>query len=754
MAIINTLITARDDMSDTINKVAKNTKAASKDIKNSLDSANDSAESLESSFDSLRNFDTSSLSGAISSFKKISQQLNEADGRAAKFLVTSGLLVGGIALVGAGFIAAVNSSSEFVKGLNETSKASGVTIERLQQMQTVFRGTGVEVEKFGDINKDTLDHLGDAFRDGSGPAADLKAYGLNLQDFNKYLNKTNGGIDAVVHTFYEMRKAGKSQAEITNVLETLASDSSHLVGVLKNYGSEQEALNAINQTHVGITEDTARAYQEYESKVEQLSTTFKSFQASALAPVVEDLTKILDMINGDWSAPSFQEMVKNVARFVGNDSLLSIPYNMAGGGQITSSIAASDAAAKSSAEMANSPQYQAPDPTGGYVNKEQEAKAAAAAAKAAAAQAKAFQARQDQASKWLAQLDINNATEQKKSDLNYDVQLKQLDKFLSDKLINQEQYEHGVQALNSQLTAANDKIVYDRQIQAAEQAHNRGLTGEYEYQQKIIDLKSSYQKQQADNEFNTEMERLDYLHNAKLIKEQDYLDQVAGITAKHNYELQNNSDLTNDMTRDNQYKQQAADLQAYADVMSQSMNIASQFGEAVASSAEQGSAAWYAATIATKTMAVVQAVIMANLAAAQALADPSALTAAQKIVQSETVRAIGYANAAMIAATAVMQIAGARETGGQVKAGGTYLVGEKGPELMQVGATGQITSNANMQKAMGGGGGDMHFSQTLIMQGSGISEQDAVMIKTMTEATVEKAFHTQSRRGGLLTQKS
>ena len=38
--------------------------------------------------------------------------------------------------------------------------------------------------------------------------------------------------------------------------------------------------------------------------------------------------------------------------------------------------------------------------------------------------------------------------------------------------------------------------------------------------------------------------------------------------------------------------------------------------------------------------------------------------------------------------------------GGEVGGGKTYLVGEKGPELFTPGASGQITSNDNLRKAM------------------------------------------------------
>jgi hypothetical protein len=49
--------------------------------------------------------------------------------------------------------------------------------------------------------------------------------------------------------------------------------------------------------------------------------------------------------------------------------------------------------------------------------------------------------------------------------------------------------------------------------------------------------------------------------------------------------------------------------------------------------------------------------------------------------------------------------AGSRATGGQVRGGESYLVGERGPELLTMGGSGRISSNDQLKQALGGGGG-------------------------------------------------
>src|SRR5215467_2252075 len=123
MAIINTLLTARDNTTSVVNKVRDNVKKATGDMQKNLDSASTSAEHLEGAFDNLRNFDTSSFTGFTQSLRQITQQMDNAEGSAAKFLVRVGLLAGGATAIGYALVSAVNKSSEYVNTMNEAAIA-------------------------------------------------------------------------------------------------------------------------------------------------------------------------------------------------------------------------------------------------------------------------------------------------------------------------------------------------------------------------------------------------------------------------------------------------------------------------------------------------------------------------------------------------------------------------------------------------------------------------------------------------------
>ena len=104
-----------------------------------------------------------------------------------------------------------------------------------------------------------------------------------------------------------------------------------------------------------------------------------------------------------------------------------------------------------------------------------------------------------------------------------------------------------------------------------------------------------------------------------------------------------------------------------------------------------------------KVLASAQAGISAALAILQVYADPNIPTQL-KFPLSATIAGITGAQVAQIAAASY---GGARALGGQVRAGGSYLVGERGPELITASSMGRVTPfNQLMRESREGGGGE------------------------------------------------
>lgn len=371
--------------------------------------------------------------------------------------LSTGLLgVASVGLMAATAIVGLTlASNAYVRELNQISANTGVSVESLQQLETAFYGTGLSMEKFGDINKDTLDKLGDAFRVGGGVAADLREYGLDLQSYNKFLNQTDGGLKAVVHTYYEMAKAGKSAAEITNVMETLASDSSHLVGVLKQHNSEQDALNYIQQQNITLTNESAEKYKEFDSQLNRLTGTTKLLMAEGLTPLIGGInalvesvtekpkemgffTELNDQIHN--STGSLQDMIGiwQQLRQAGN-------LNYMGAGFETGSMnngkqdpvqQAIDSVRQKALDLRNDVQgaiAEATAPKGGWVDKAKLESDAKAAASKVEALAKAMAAKRVQAEQVLAQTlnQVSNSEATKKIQ-NFNYQQNEIEKKIKD----------------------------------------------------------------------------------------------------------------------------------------------------------------------------------------------------------------------------------------------------------------------------------------------------------------------------------
>lgn len=304
-------------------------------------STNQAIDMLDNLSEKAMNLD---LSGGLSS---LSGTLRGTGGSLA-------LAAGGFVGLAAGAISAANAIGDYVKEYSEVSKATGLTVETLQKLEKQFSGTGLTVEKFGDINKDTLDKLADAWRNGGGIEDDLESVGLKIKDYAEFMNDPQGGMKAAIKVFYDMRKAGASVADVKFMMESLASDSSHMADELQKYGSYQEAVNAINQQTVKITNDAAEEYNKFSQNMDTLTDNLKGMAANALNPVVEGMNKLYNWFDKDWEKTALFNALKTF-----NERFEKARQNMAmaNGGFINKHGYSSTGLAGGQASFNNKPNY-------------------------------------------------------------------------------------------------------------------------------------------------------------------------------------------------------------------------------------------------------------------------------------------------------------------------------------------------------------------------------------------------------------
>lgn len=235
-------------------------------------------------------------------------------------LATSFTGLAGAAAVGAGGIAMlVNASREYVSEMNEISRSTGLSVVQLQQLSSAFAGLGLGIDKFGDFNKDSLEKLSDSFSNGGGIIDDLKALGIEQNRYNKFLNQTDGGLKALIATYYDLKKAGASQGQIVFAMEGLASDSSHIISTLQQFSNETEAMNYLQSQNAAISNETAKNYAEFDTNLTRLTGNIKGTIADGLNPLVKAMNGVYDASNQKpHEAGLFEDLNERIKKSTGS----------------------------------------------------------------------------------------------------------------------------------------------------------------------------------------------------------------------------------------------------------------------------------------------------------------------------------------------------------------------------------------------------------------------------------------------------
>lgn len=459
-----------------------------------------------------------------------------------------GLVAGGFTAVAGASIAAASAVADYVKQYTEVSKSTGLTVETLQKLEKQFSGTGLTVEKFGDINKDTMDKLADAWRNGGGVADDLESVGLSIKDYAEFMNDPQGGMKAAIKVFYDMRKAGASLSDVKFMMESLASDSSHMADELQKYGSYQEAVNAINEQTVKITDEAAKEYDKFSSNMDTLGGNLKGLAAEALNPVVDGMNRLFDWFEKDWEKTKLYNALKTF-----NERFEKTRENMAmaNAGFISKRGYSTTGLMGGKASFNNKPNYpdrwkdkdgNLRDKDGGYVieinkgaeekkgftpeaqgggvkgdfkkDQEEAQKVRESALKAAEKAAQEAQRRREQALKDLNALNIQMYSQSQAAVASSNAQivesLKKLDNALEQGVITQEQY----QTKRKALIEANADNFYNSVLGMSPVDALQALSASKDiYNQSLVDLQAQFDQ--------------------KLISYEDYLKRKADLEAAY-----------------------------------------------------------------------------------------------------------------------------------------------------------------------------------------------------------------------------
>ena len=193
------------------------------------------------------------------------------------------------AALGVATLAAGQTATE----IRRLSQVANTAPDVLQRMAVGAKTVGIEQEKLSDILKDVNDRVGDFVTTGGGPMADFfekiaPKVGITADAFRGL-----SGADALQLFVSSLEKANVSQAEMVFYMEAMASDSTLLLPLLRDNASEMNRL-ADSSASLGaiMSNETVASLDKMNMAVGEVSLAFQGMRnriAGRLAPALEML---------------------------------------------------------------------------------------------------------------------------------------------------------------------------------------------------------------------------------------------------------------------------------------------------------------------------------------------------------------------------------------------------------------------------------------------------------------------------------
>ncbi|PNH14154.1 tape measure protein [Acinetobacter baumannii] len=232
-----------------------------------------------------------------------------------------------------------------------------------------------------------------------------------------------------------------------------------------------------------------------------------------------------------------------------------------------------------------------------------------------------------------------------------------------------EQYQHELELIN--LTKAARQSAYDqanlkallelkqeRDILAAPIGQRAGLSLQFGERNALAENDATLINKGADLKVQLEQKEITTLEYNKRIED------AVRIHEENKFKIQ---EEYAEKCKDLQNTQYEAELGMYSNLLSQASNVWGGFTQLIKDSAGEQSAAYKTMFLMQQAMSIASALVSTHLAAAQVMADPSAMTLAQKTSYAAMITGLGYANVGLIAAQTIAGFSDGGYTGNGLK---------------------------------------------------------------------------------------
>lgn len=190
-------------------------------------------------------------------------------------------------------IGLVREQVRIVDELTKTARIANTTASEIQKYKFGAQSMGIEMDKLGDIFKDTQDKVGDFLITGGGELADFFKYIAPQIGITAEQLRGLSGDKALGAIYNALQKSNISYEQQVTYMESVADEASALIPVLRNNGEGFKfAYEQAKKYGAVLDENAIRSTQELKAATGILATQWDGMKAqiaSALIPVVKDL---------------------------------------------------------------------------------------------------------------------------------------------------------------------------------------------------------------------------------------------------------------------------------------------------------------------------------------------------------------------------------------------------------------------------------------------------------------------------------
>lgn len=186
--------------------------------------------------------------GAASSVSNVGL---EADRMRNMVMRASGVLTGSAAAFGL----MARQSSDAAREIKNLSRLAGADVVTFQKMTMASRAFGIEQEQLAQIMLDTQDRIGDFLQTGQGEFADFFEQIAGKSDLTAQALARMAGPEALQAIYNALEDANLSASETVFYMESLASDATRLIPLLKDNGAGfKEVADEAERLGVALSE--------------------------------------------------------------------------------------------------------------------------------------------------------------------------------------------------------------------------------------------------------------------------------------------------------------------------------------------------------------------------------------------------------------------------------------------------------------------------------------------------------------------